>query len=174
VALEDHLLNQARDASDRLAESQQAMDDARTDYHQAVRRLHLAGGSLRDIAEALELSYQRVHQIIQGTGGLPDWRHRSRTSDLACSFCGCDQADAGKIIVGPGVQICAGCVGQSRQAHTACVPAERAGTVLSPVATGECSFCGAAPGALVAGASGRICVSCVDFCGEILSVVIRA
>jgi ClpX C4-type zinc finger len=174
VALEDHLLNQARDASDRLARSQQAMDDARTDYHQAVRRLHLAGGSLRDIAEALELSYQRVHQIIQGTGGLPDWRQRKRTSDPACSFCGCEQPDPAKIVVGPGVQICDRCVGLSRQAHTAWDPAERAAAVLSPVAGGECSFCSAARGALVAGVAGRVCVSCVDFCDEILSVVIRA
>ena len=170
VALEDRLLNQARDASDRLARSQQAMDDARTDYHQAIRRLHLAGGSLRDIAEALELSYQRVHQIIQGTGGLPDWRLRRRTSDLACSFCGCEQVDAAKIVAGPGVQICDRCVELSRQAHTAWAPV----AVLSPVATGECSFCGGSPGALVAGADGRICMSCVDFCGEIISVVISA
>jgi len=117
MALEDHLLLQARDASDRLARSQQAMDDARTDYHQAIRRLHLAGGSLRDIAEALEVSYQRVHQIIQGTGGLPDWR-RKRSADLACSFCG------------------------------------------------------ASSGALVAGVAGCICMSCVDFCDEVISTVI--
>jgi hypothetical protein len=117
MALEDHLLLQARDASDRLARSQQAMDDARTDYHQAIRRLHLAGGSLRDIAEAIEVSYQRVHQIIQGTGGLPDGR-RKKAADLTRSFCG------------------------------------------------------ASSGALVAGAAGRMCVSCVDFCDEVISTVI--
>ena len=160
MALEDHLLLQARDASDRLARSQQAMDDARTDYHQAIRRLHLAGGSLRDIAEALEVSYQRVHQIIQGTGGLPDWR-RKRPADLACSFCGVSQSDASKLIAGPGVAICDRCVSQSRHSRTA-----------SAVSSGECSFCGASSGALVAGAAGRICVSCVDFCDEVISTVI--
>jgi hypothetical protein len=170
MALEDHLLLQARDACDRLARSQQAMDDARTDYHQAIRRLHLAGGSLRDIAEALEVSYQRVHQIIQGTGGLPDWRLRKKSGDLACSFCGASPADAAKLIAGPGVAICEGCVGLSRQAGSS--PAERAGAVLTPVTAGECSFCGASPGALVAGAAGRICVSCVDFCDEAISTVI--
>jgi hypothetical protein len=165
-------LRQARDASDRLARSQQAMDDARTDYHQAIRRLHLAGGSLRDIAEALEVSYQRVHQIIQGTGGLPDWRLRKKSGDLACSFCGASPADAAKLIAGPGVAICDCCVGLCRQAHAGWAPAERAGTVLTPVSTGECSFCGTSPGAIVAGAAGRICVSCVDFCDEIASAVI--
>ena len=161
-------------ASDRLARSQQAMDDARTDYHQAVRRLHLAGGSLRDIAEALELSYQRVHQIIQGTGGLPDWRHPRTTADLVCSFCGASPADAAKLIAGPAVQICDFCVGLARQAHATHAPAARTGAVLSPVSTGDCSFCGGSPGPLVAGAAGYICLSCVDFCDEVLAVVIGA
>jgi ClpX C4-type zinc finger len=160
MALEDHLLLQARDASDRLARSQQAMDDARTDYHLAIRRLHLAGGSLRDIAEALEVSYQRVHQIIQGTGGMPDWRRR-KAADLACSFCGVSQADAAKLVAGQEVAICDRCVGVAGQSIAA-----------SAVSTGECSFCGASSGALVAGVAGRICVSCVDFCDEVISTVI--
>src|SRR5262249_9141390 len=139
-----------------------------------IRRLHLAGGSLRDIAEALDLSYQRVHQIIQATGGLPDWRQRKKASDLSCTFCGAEQADVAKLIAGPGVQICDWCVGLARQAHASWAPAARAGAELSPVSTGDCSFCGASPGALVSGGDARICVSCVDFCDEVLTAVIGA
>ena len=35
----------------------------------AIKKLHAAGGSLREIAEALELSHQRVHQIVEGPLG---------------------------------------------------------------------------------------------------------
>ena len=37
---------------------------AKVHYHQAIRRLHAAGGPLREIAEAFRMSHQRVHQII--------------------------------------------------------------------------------------------------------------
>jgi hypothetical protein len=53
------------------------------DYHHAIKKLHAAGGSLREIAEALELSHQRVHQIVEGPIGPPgrawrEWKTRRR------------------------------------------------------------------------------------------------
>jgi hypothetical protein len=72
--LEPTLLAEARTSRDRLLERQHELERARADYNDAVRRLHAAGGSLREIAENLGLSHQRVHQIVDGEA--PDARQR--------------------------------------------------------------------------------------------------
>ncbi|MGH2755356.1 MAG: hypothetical protein ACRDLB_13135 [Actinomycetota bacterium] len=69
----------ARDLERLLAEVQEAragfearLDDvgiAKDEYYSAVRRLNAAGMPLREIAEALGLSHQRVHQMIGETEG---------------------------------------------------------------------------------------------------------
>jgi DNA invertase Pin-like site-specific DNA recombinase len=58
-------VREAERAKEHLAVAQHAAYRAKVDYHQAIRRLRAAGGSLREIAEALRLSHQRVHQIIE-------------------------------------------------------------------------------------------------------------
>ena len=67
-AMDDRLLHEAVAARDRLIEAQHGTDSARAEYHHAIRRLHASGGSMREIADALGLSHQRVHQIIDETG----------------------------------------------------------------------------------------------------------
>jgi hypothetical protein len=62
--LDPSLLESAKDARDRLVDAQHAADEARAEYQYAIRRLHTGGGSMREIAEALGLSHQRVHQIV--------------------------------------------------------------------------------------------------------------
>jgi len=42
------------------------LEHARADLHYAIRAMHAAGGSMRAIAQAVGLSHQRVHQIIEG------------------------------------------------------------------------------------------------------------
>ena len=64
--LDPQILTEARGSRDRLLEAQHELESARADYNDAVRRLHAAGGSLREIAENLSLSHQRVHQIVEG------------------------------------------------------------------------------------------------------------
>lgn len=64
--LDPATLTEARSARDRLLELQRDLEKARADYNHAVRRLHAEGGSLREIAEDLGLSHQRVHQIVEG------------------------------------------------------------------------------------------------------------
>jgi hypothetical protein len=64
--VEPALLAEARTSRDRLLELQHELERARADYNDAVRRLHAAGASLREIAENLGLSHQRVHQIVDG------------------------------------------------------------------------------------------------------------
>jgi hypothetical protein len=63
-------LREARDSRDRMLESQHGLERARADYAHAIRRLHAEGGSLREIAESLGLSHQRVHQIVEGDEGV--------------------------------------------------------------------------------------------------------
>jgi len=56
-----------------------ALDDAeglRAEYHREVVKLHRSGMSLREIAEALGMSHQRVHQIVGGAEERPHRRGR--------------------------------------------------------------------------------------------------
>jgi ATP-dependent Clp protease ATP-binding subunit ClpA len=64
MVLDDEILAEATQARDRLIVAQHEVDQARGDYHHAIRRLCASGGSMREIAEALGLSHQRVHQIV--------------------------------------------------------------------------------------------------------------
>jgi hypothetical protein len=66
MTLDENTLTEAREHRSRLLELQHDADRAKLDYHHAIRRLHAAGGSMREIAEALDLSHQRVHQIVEG------------------------------------------------------------------------------------------------------------
>ena len=66
MTLDRDSLNEARELRSRLLELQHEADRAQLDYHHAIRRLHAAGGSMREIAEALDVSHQRVHQIVEG------------------------------------------------------------------------------------------------------------
>lgn len=68
-------LREARASRDRMLEAQHDLERARADYGHAIRRLHAEGGSLREIAESLGVSHQRVHQIVEG-----DERGRVRRS----------------------------------------------------------------------------------------------
>jgi hypothetical protein len=66
--LDPSLLDSAKGARDRLVDARHAADEARADYQYAIRKLHAGGGSMREIAEELGLSHQRVHQIVDEDG----------------------------------------------------------------------------------------------------------
>jgi hypothetical protein len=66
MTLDDAILAETRELRSRLLELQHDADRAKLDFHHAIRRLHAAGGSMREIAEALEVSHQRIHQIVEG------------------------------------------------------------------------------------------------------------
>ena len=78
VPISQELLDRARDAGAALADAERRVLTGRADYHTAIRRLHLAGASLREIADALSLSHQRVQQIVSVSGGSW-WRRAWRT-----------------------------------------------------------------------------------------------
>ena len=89
MTLDTDALTQAEAARQRLLDVQHSAEVARVDYHHTIRQLHAAGGSLREIAEALSLSHQRVHQIVEPVDGStgedhgPAHRVRRRMRGLA-------------------------------------------------------------------------------------------
>ena len=64
--LDPTLLREARGSRDRFLEAQHELERARADYNHTIRRLHAEGGSLREIADDLGVSHQRIHQIVDG------------------------------------------------------------------------------------------------------------
>jgi ClpX C4-type zinc finger len=122
MPLDEDFLRQARQARDRLFDLQSEADEAQVGYAHATRRLHGAGASLREIAEELGLSYQRVHQIVDpgsGKGAIKDCQ-----TDRACSFCGSAKRRVRRLVAGAGVFICERCADLADE-----VVAERGGPV---------------------------------------------
>jgi hypothetical protein len=197
--MNEDLLAEARQAQERLIDAECDADVARAEFYRAVRRLHLHGSSLRELAASLGLSHQRVYQIVEEAGGSRRWL-RARGSGrpvgrkggqpdptlLACTFCGKNQKQVRKLIAGPYVYICDGCVdlvknvtGDGQDVRTALGP-------ISAVPEAEhriqCSFCGknrkqvsglAVMPTVTAGkglnASAAICSECLDLCDEIVA-----
>ena len=187
MGLDPTLLREAKQARDRLLGLQHEAELAQVSYQHTLRRLHAAGGSLREIADALGLSYQRVHQIVDvatGKGAVKECR-----IDAVCSFCGADKSTARRLIAGPGVLVCERCVvlaqdllGQGGERMS-----ERSRLVdLDPGGRkARCSFCGKqrqrvasmveAPDQPAVGKfarpsdAPRICNHCLALCDEILS-----
>src|SRR6476619_2994884 len=101
MTINPELLERARRTGTDLAEADRQALLARAEHHTAIRRLHLAGGSLREIADALSLSHQRIQQIVEGSGGSwwsRVWRTRTITADLVCTWCDRPQTEVSKLI----------------------------------------------------------------------------
>jgi ClpX C4-type zinc finger len=196
--MNEDLLTEARQAQERLIDAERDADVARAEFYRAVRRLHLHGSSLRELAASLGLSHQRVHQIVEEAGGSRRWlRSRAITwgsgrpvgpgsgALLACTFCGKHQKQVRKLIAGPMVYICDGCI---TLAGSVAREGQAARTALGPIAAVpeeehrvKCSFCGKNRGqvdglavvpTVTAGkgnASAAICAECLDLCDEIVA-----
>jgi hypothetical protein len=192
----DELLAEARRAQERLIDAERDADVARAEFYRAVRRLHLHGSSLRELAASLGLSHQRVHQIVEEAGGSRRWvrvgaqRRRPDPGLLACSFCGKQQNEVRKLIAGPGVYICDRCIDlavdvitSGRAARTALgamdnVPEEQSGV--------RCNFCGKDRGQVErvaimpevtverTSSSAAVCSECLVLCGEIITEELNA
>jgi ClpX C4-type zinc finger len=186
--VDDKLLAEARHARERLIDAERDLEVARAEFHRAVRRLHLHGSSLRELAASLGLSHQRVHQIVEEAGGSRRWiraKGGARRDDLllVCSFCGKAQGQVRKLIAGPSVYICDGCVGLAEGVVSS---GEAARTEYGPVTAvpeqaqrALCSFCGKIRGQ-VAGMAvappgphrkvpAAVCTECLALCDEIIT-----
>jgi hypothetical protein len=171
------LLTNAVAAADRCAAAEQQADMARANYHHAIRQLHLAGAPLREIAQELRLSHQRVQQIVHSTGGTwwsRVWRGRAIRPDMTCSFCGLPPGEVGKLIAGPGVYICDVCTSAAERAVRTQKSAETKGTAMAPVSARKrvrCSFCGrkgVQELKLVGDGTHHVCHKCLELCRRIL------
>jgi hypothetical protein len=176
VVLDEELLRQARESAARWVDAQHQAEVAKADYHHAVRRLHFGGARLREIAEALEISHQRVHQIVESSGGSTGSKPRKKAgADLACTFCGTSKDEVVRLIVGPGVSICDDCVALGQRVVSQPQLLETPHTRLDPVVRGsnlDCSFCGKSASnvdRLVAGPGVRICDECLALSAEIIA-----
>src|SRR5262245_57148812 len=80
MTLDETILAEAKEIRGRLVDLESETAHARIDYHHAIKRLQAPGGWLREIADALALSHQRVHQIVEGGPGPgpggPSWMPR--------------------------------------------------------------------------------------------------
>ena len=162
---DDRLLTQARDAGARLLEAERAVLLARADYHTAIRRLHLAGTPLRDLAQSLSLSHQRVQQIVNAAGGSwwQIWKRRRLPPDAVCSWCQRPPAEVAKLIAGPRVFICDDCVAKTERQASKPSATTRAAL--------RCAFCRrkAGPDRTVVAGPPHVCSGCLTSCREILN-----
>jgi hypothetical protein len=185
MPVDPKLLTEASAAASRVTELEDQLEGARAEYRRTVRRLHLAGASMREVAEALGISHQRIHQIIED-GGVRRWRRRRRqepTHQRVCSFCGREQRQVRKLVAGPGVYICDPCIMAAVGVRASGRPAKD--STLQPVPEGSelvCSFCEKARiqvQTLVSAPAqeghqpSTICDECLGLCGEILSEELR-
>ena len=185
--MDEALLAEARQAQERLIDAERDADVARAEFHRAVRRLHLHGASLRELASGLGLSHQRVHQIVEAAGGSRRWLRRDRVRPdpglLVCTFCGTGQKQVKMLIAGPSVYICDRCVDLAKSVISDGQPVTTQAAELTAGPADEprtqCSFCGKCrdqvAGLVVSSArTGRntratTCNECLDLCTEIVS-----
>jgi hypothetical protein len=164
MVIDPNLLEQAQGAGSRLAAAEHEALLARADYNTAIRRLHLGGASLRDIAQALSISHQRVQQVVSAAGGSwwQVWRRRGNARDAVCSWCNRSPREVEKLIAGPKVYICDVCVARSERALR--------DRDLGPGRNHRCDFCRKRAGArrVVVAGPPNVCGECLRVCREIL------
>ena len=172
MGMTKELLDKARAAGDGLAEAERTVVTARGEYYTAIRRLHLAGASLREVAEALSLSHQRVQQIVNVSGGSwwrRAWRTRRLMDGAVCTWCDRPPSEVTKLVAGPNIYICDACV-------TAASGVERGTVTTGPLKLAKaerCTFCHKRPGdkrIVVKGPDAHICSECLRVCREIMDL----
>lgn len=176
MALDRDLLTAATAAGERLSAAEHETQAARADYHHTVRRLHLAGAPLREVAQALGISHQRVQQIVKANGGTwwtRMWRTRRVSTDMTCSFCLLPSEKVAKLIAGPDVFICDACVGSAEQVLRMRKPRDAGHQRMEPIDAPRtrCSFCRRKPTEarrIVGAAGGTVCSECLEQCRQIL------
>jgi hypothetical protein len=144
---------------------------ARETHQAAIRRLHLAGASMREIAQALSISHQRVQQIVTVSGGSwwsRAWGTRNPKRDVVCTWCLRPPAEVAALVAGPNVYICDACVGDAERV-VACGDASASLHLAGRGATARCSFCNhrrSEMHPLVVGPLAAVCGECLTICRE--------
>jgi hypothetical protein len=177
--VDEALLGEARRAQQQLIHAEREAEVARAGFDRAVHRLVMHGSSPREVAVALGLSDGQLHEITRAAVASV----RRYPPDLACRFCGARQRAVRKLIAGPGVYICDGCVGVVggviRSGSAAVTPLGPVHSVPEQDQGARCSFCDkyrdqVAGLAAMSADSGdqisapAICVECLSLCEEII------
>jgi hypothetical protein len=176
MVLSQELLNKARAAGTELAEAERRVLTTRADYHTAIRRLHLAGAPLRQIAEALSLSHQRVQQIVNVSGGSwwrRSWRTRRSSPDAVCTWCERPPSEVAKLVAGPNVYICDACVAAAGRVERGTGKGATTLRIAKAGSRERCTFCHKRPSdgrALVTGPAAHICTECLRICRELMEI----
>ena len=183
MALDPKQLERTREARAAALDLQYEAERAQLRFQHEIRKLHAAGASLREIAESLGLSHQRVHQIVDPESGKAALKPKYTVPEgrlLHCSFCSRSQAEVSKLIAGPSVAICDTCTHRATSLIATGRPA-RGQVKLRLVSDETCDFCGQGmqPAGkrvrrrgvthLVRGAGTTICNECIGLCNEILA-----
>jgi hypothetical protein len=184
--MDEEVLAWARQAQEWLIQAEDHAEAVRADLRRAVDRLAAGGSSPRDIGAALGLSDQQLDEIARtagGSGGVG--RGQAPGAGLACTFCGRSQREVRKLVAGPGVYICDGCIAL---ADGVAGSGSAAGTPLGPMRAvpeqgggTRCRFCAkrrdhvTALAAMPTGSGdtfagpAAICMECLSLCNEILA-----
>ena len=162
------LVRIANERAARIKAVEVELEQAKKDYHEAVRKMHIQGMSLREIASLLNLSHQRVHQIVESQNrGWKFWL-RPVNRSLVCSFCGSTAEQVEKLVAGPDIFMCNGCGANCLTMLRTQKPVASKGNKFQLVDKGtrlRCSFCGKMPGAktpLVASSHHQVCGTCLQ------------
>lgn len=162
------LVQRVNVAREELAAAERVARKKRSEYHAAIGELSHAGLTVREIGKAVDLSFQRVQQILGA---------------LMCSFCEQPASEVQKLIAGGGERrpfICDGCVSRASAALRTKDRVVEDGPVMSfTAATREaCDFCGCHIGdrgvglqriaAMATFNRTWICRQCVKACAEVL------
>jgi ClpX C4-type zinc finger len=179
--VDEALLGEARQAQERLIHAEREAEVARSGFHRAVHRLVMRSSSPREVAVALGLSDGQLHEIIKAA--VASDRQYPPGTELACRFCGARQRSVRKLIAGPGVYICDGCVGRTggviRSGSAAVTQLGSVHVVPEQDKLARCTFCdkyrdqvtglaalSAESGDEISGPA--ICVECLSLCEEII------
>jgi hypothetical protein len=165
----------AKAAQANLRAAEQNLEHTRTAFETAVRRLYVEGEAIREIALLLGLSHQRIHQLVGGKAQTW-WQRLTGGRDEPsrnCSFCGKPPKSVAKLVAGPSVYICDGCVNDAAAALTAQsvdagkLPFER----LTAQSRQRCSFCGKRSAAIprVSASGHQICKACLELASDIIA-----
>jgi DNA-binding Lrp family transcriptional regulator len=163
----------------RMKELERDLEQAKEEYHSAIRQMHVAGKSMREIAKLLNLSHQRVHQIIESENkGWRAWLKPIKP-DIACSFCGLAAVRVKKLVQGPNIFACDFCI-------TSCSMVLEANCPSYSILSGgndfkkidltsklRCSFCGKLPSQkrqVIAGKNHQVCDKCVDLALQYMQI----
>ena len=123
----------------------------------------------RLVVDTTSLSASDAANIIVSKLGF---RYSKEETHLECSFCNKKQFDVAKLIAGPAVFICNGCVDDCSAALAEREPTGSITMIISKGAEAKCSFCGRGStevSGIVGVPTAQICGQCIKICRDILS-----